>query len=134
MNIELLKKEIQYKAVRSSKPGGQHVNKVSSSVRLSFDLKNSKALNTYEKDILTGKLQHRLTKEGILIIKVETSRSQHFNKKAAWQQLVLLLEKSLKQPKKRLKTKPKKSAVLKRLQSKKQHSLKKQNRRKDFLR
>ncbi len=40
---------------------------------------------------------------------------------------------ALQQPKKRLKTKPKKSAILKRLQSKKHHSLKKQNRRKDFL-
>ncbi len=133
MNTDLLKKEVYYKAVRSSKPGGQHVNKVSSSVRLFFDLSQSKALNPYEKELLLRKLQHRLTKDGILTLRVETSRSQHFNKKSAWQQLILLLEKSLKQPKKRLKTKPKKSAVLKRLQSKKQHSIKKQNRRKDFL-
>ena len=131
MNIDILKKEIQYKAVRSSKPGGQHVNKVSSSVRLSFDLTNSKALNEYEKDILRRKLQSRLTKDGVLMLKVETSRSQHFNKKEAWRQLLLLLEKSLQQPKKRLKTKPKKSAILKRLQQKKFRSLKKQNRRKD---
>jgi len=131
MNIDILKKEIQYKAVRSSKPGGQHVNKVSSSVRLSFDLTNSKALNEYEKDILKRKLQSRLTKDGVLMLKVETSRSQHFNKKEAWRQLLLLLEKSLQQPKKRLKTKPKKSAILKRLQQKKFRSLKKQNRRKD---
>ena len=133
MNINLLKKEIVYKASRSSKPGGQHVNKVSSSVQLFFDLPQSKALNPYEKEVLLDKLQHRLTKDAILIIKVEVSRSQHFNKKTAWQQLLLLLEKSLKQPKKRFKTKPKKSAILKRLQSKKHHSLKKQNRRKDFL-
>ena len=133
MNTDLLKKEVYYKASRSSKPGGQHVNKVSSSVRLFFDLQQSKALNPYEKEVLLDKLQHRLTKDGILLIKVEASRSQHFNKKSAWQQLLLLLEKSLKRPKKRLKTKPKKSAVLKRLQNKKQHSLKKQNRRKDFL-
>ncbi len=133
MNTDLLKKEVYYKASRSSKPGGQHVNKVSSSVRLFFDLPQSKALNPYEKDVLLDKLQNRLTKDGILMIKVEVSRSQHFNKKAAWEQLLLLLEKSLKRPKKRLKTKPKKSAILKRLQSKKHHSLKKQNRRKDFL-
>ena len=133
MNIEKLKKEVKYKAVRSSKPGGQHVNKVSSSVRLFFDMSQSKALNSYEKELLITKLQHRLTKDGVLMIKVETSRSQHFNKKSAWEQFLLLLEKTLKQPKKRLKTKPKKSAILKRLQSKKRHSLKKQNRRKDFL-
>ena len=133
MNTDLLKKEVYYKASRSSKPGGQHVNKVSSSVRLFYDLLQSKALNPYEKEVLLDKLQHRLTKDGILMIKVEASRSQHLNKKTAWEQLILLLTKSLKQPKKRLKTKPKKSAVLKRLQNKKQHSLKKQNRRKDFL-
>ena len=133
MNTEILKKEVRYKAIRSSKPGGQHVNKVSSSVQLSFDIPQSKALNPYEKELLMTKLQHRLTKDGILMLKVETSRSQHFNKKTAWEKFLLLLEKSLKQPKKRVKTKPKKSAILKRLQSKKRHSLKKQNRRKDFL-
>ena len=131
--MKILKKEVCYKAVRSSKPGGQHVNKVSSSVQLFFDIPQSKALNPYEKELLMNKLQHRLTKDGILMLKVETSRSQYFNKKTAWEKFLLLLEKSLKQPKKRLKTNPKKSAILKRLQSKKRHSLKNQNRRKDFL-
>lgn len=61
-----LQSEIQYKAVRSSGAGGQNVNKVSSKVVLSFDLKNTKGLNEEQKQLVTTQLQTRLTADGIL--------------------------------------------------------------------
>jgi len=66
MNPELITKELNFKAVRSSGAGGQHVNKVSSKVELSFDLINSIALSLEEKELLQKKLKTRLTKEFIL--------------------------------------------------------------------
>ena len=57
MNKELLQGELQYKAVRSSGPGGQNVNKVSSKVVLSFDFKNTVAFSEQEKERLLLKLE-----------------------------------------------------------------------------
>jgi len=133
MNKDILNKELQFKAVRSGKPGGQHVNKVSTKIQVSVDIKNSKAFTEQEKVVLLEKLKNRLSKSGIFTLSVEDSRSQYMNKKLARETVLLLFEKALKKKKKRIATKPKKSAVLKRLQKKKQQALKKQNRRKDFL-
>jgi len=130
LNLDILKSEVVYKAVRSSKPGGQHVNKVSTKIQISIDLTKSKAFTQEELDIIHHKLKNRIAKSGLLSLSAETSRSQYTNKKSAWDLLVFLLQKTLKQTKKRLKTKPKKSAVLKRLQKKKRHALKKELRKK----
>ena len=133
MNLDILNNELSFKAVRSGKPGGQHVNKVATKIQISIDINQSKAFSESEKSLLLEKLKNRLSKSGILTISIETSRSQYMNKKVAREALLLLLHKSLQRKKKRVPTKPKKSAVLKRLQKKKRHSLKKQGRKKDFL-
>lgn len=133
MNKDLLLQELQFKAVRSGGAGGQHVNKVSTKVELIFDLENSQALLPTEKERISQKLSSRLTKENVLLLQSDESRSQHTNKDLVIKKLFDLLEKALRVQKRRIKTKPSKSAIEKRLQSKKKAALKKLNRGKSHL-
>ena len=80
MDKELINHELVFKAVRSSGPGGQHVNKVSSKVQLTFDILNSKGLSTEEKERLLKKLNNQLSKSGILLMSADESRSQLKNR------------------------------------------------------
>lgn len=129
MNRELLVSELQFKAVRSSGAGGQHVNKVASKVVVSFDLENSKALTDEEKARLKTRLKSQLSNEFILTLHCSDSRSQHKNKAIVIERLLLLIKEKLKVKKVRKKTKPKKSAIEKRLSDKKKKALKKSNRK-----
>lgn len=133
MKPEQLLKELTFKAIRSSGAGGQHVNKVSSKVELSFDLINSKVLSHEEKDLLLKNLTSRLTKNKMLILQCDESRSQHKNKELIIKRFFDLLKIGLKRPKKRKATKPSKTAVQKRLASKKKLSQKKNTRKKPDL-
>jgi len=133
MNTSTILKEIQCKAIRSSGAGGQHVNKVSSKIELSFDISNSEAFTEEEKLILNQKLSSRLTKTGILILACGDTRSQHRNKELVIQRLLDVLKAGLHIPKKRKASKPTKSSIRKRLESKKKHAQKKANRRKPPL-
>lgn len=130
MTKDRIRKELQLKAVRSSGPGGQHVNKVSSKVALSFAIDSSEGLTETEKERLLSKLDPRLTKDGVLILHCEEGRSQHKNKQLVIQRFFDLIKKALEVPKKRKPTKPTKSSVEKRLKSKKMESDKKINRKK----
>lgn len=129
MNSPLLCTEITTKGIRSSGPGGQHVNKVASKVELSFDILNSNGLSESEKDLLTKRLQSRLTKQQILILQCDESRSQHRNKDLVVKRFLTLLKNTLHVSKPRKSTKPSKASIQKRLQKKKIHALKKANRR-----
>ena len=129
MNEEILLRELQFKALRSSGAGGQHVNKVSSKIELTFNLKESLALGENEKLQLLEKLSEKLTKEGTLIINCSESRSQHKNKALGIEKLLQLLKNNLKTQKPRKKTKPGKSVIEKRLESKRKTALKKANRK-----
>jgi len=125
--------EIKLKAIRSSGAGGQHVNKVSSKVELTFNVLHSTALSDIEKKRITTKLAHRLTKEYNLILQVDDHRSQHRNKDLVIKRFLELMEGALKVQKRRKKSKPTKSSIEKRLKSKKKSALKKVNRRKPDL-
>ena len=122
--------ELQFKAVRSSGAGGQHVNKVSTKIELSFEVDTSKALSDTEKERILLKLGHRLTKENMLLLQCDESRSQHKNKDLAIKRFLDVIENALKVPKKRKATKPSKAAIERRLQSKKKAAQKKVNRSK----
>ncbi|SMC40919.1 alternative ribosome rescue aminoacyl-tRNA hydrolase ArfB [Cellulophaga tyrosinoxydans] len=130
MNKEILLKELSYKAVRSSGAGGQHVNKVSSKIVLVFDVMASEGLTLLEKEKIYLKLANRLSKENILLLQCDESRSQHKNKELVLIRFFELLEKALKVAKKRKATKPSKSSIEKRLKSKKKAAEKKLNRTK----
>lgn len=126
-------RELQFKAVRSSGAGGQHVNKVSTKIELSFEVNTSNALSEREKERIVLKLDHRLTKENILLLQCDESRSQHKNKDLAIKRFLEVIENALKVPKKRKATKPSKSSIEKRLRSKKKAAQKKVNRGKPDL-
>ena len=132
-NEEALIQELDFKAVRSSGSGGQHVNKVSSKVELIFNLKESLVFDENKKERLENKLQNRLSKDGVLILYCDESRSQHRNKTLVIKRFLDLIKASLIVPKKRISTKIPKSVIRKRLKSKKFHSNKKTNRRKPDL-
>lgn len=133
MNKASLIKELKFKAVRSSGAGGQHVNKVSTKIELSFDLNNSNSFRESEKERLLLKLASRLTKDQILQLQCDESRSQHKNKDLVIKRFFSLIENALKIQKKRKATKPSKGSVEKRLKSKKKASQKKANRSKPEL-
>jgi ribosome-associated protein len=125
--------ELQYKAVRSSGAGGQNVNKVSSKVVLSFDLKNSRALSEEEKMRLETKLSSRLTSDLVLILNCDEDRRQLKNKAIVTKRFLDIITAGLHIPKIRKATKIPKSVIRKRIKDKKSLSETKQNRRKpDF--
>ncbi|WP_317132093.1 alternative ribosome rescue aminoacyl-tRNA hydrolase ArfB [Seonamhaeicola maritimus] len=123
-------KELTFKAVRSSGSGGQHVNKVASKTELLFNLKDSKALSEDQKNLLLLKLQNRLTKEGLLILQCDETRSQHKNKGLVIKRFFDIIRGSLTVQKRRISTKTPKSVIRKRLKNKRIKSEKKANRRK----
>ncbi|MCH2034731.1 MAG: aminoacyl-tRNA hydrolase [Tenacibaculum sp.] len=130
MNKEILLSELQFKASKSSGPGGQHVNKVASKIELYFDLDNSEGLSDEEKNLTRIKLNNKISKTGILILYSQDSRSQHKNKETVIKSFFKLLTNSLIRPKQRKATKPTRSSLLKKAKNKQNHSLKKQLRRK----
>ena len=121
--------EISFQTSRSSGPGGQNVNKVESRVELRFTIEASQLLSPEQKNRLLTKLAARLTAEGELLITAQEDRSQLRNKDIALRKLHELLLRALHQDKPRKATKPSKSAVRKRLETKKKDGEKKANRR-----
>ena len=118
METEKIITELTFKAVRSSGPGGQNVNKVSSKVVLTFDLANSQALNEDEKILIATKLATKLTFENLLILNSDEDRSQLKNKAIVTKRFLELIEKALIVPKKRKATKVPKAVIEKRLKDK----------------
>jgi ribosome-associated protein len=131
--INGLLSELSFRASRSSGAGGQHVNKVSSRVELRFDVADSSWLTDAQKIRIQEKLASRITGQGELIVVSEKSRSQHQNKEDCIERFLELLNQALKPEKKRIPTRPSKASRFKRLEKKKQHSLKKDKRRKPDL-
>jgi ribosome-associated protein len=133
LDRELLKSELTFKALRSSGSGGQHVNKVSSKVELHFNLENSNVLTNSQKLLLLKRLKTKLTNNNELILQCDESRSQHKNKELVIDRFLKIIEKGLIVPKKRKPTKIPKSAIRKRLKSKRIRSEKKAERKKPDL-
>ncbi len=130
MNTEYLIKELNFKFTRSSGAGGQHVNKVSTKVVLRFDVFNSTSLSEEEIEILSIKLENKISKEGILSLTSDATRSQLKNKEQVTKRFIELIQRVLTPSKKRKPTKRPKSANLKRLQKKKNRAQTKTNRQK----
>ena len=129
-DFEILKQELVFKAVKSSGPGGQHVNKTASKVVVQFDIRSSLAVTEEERALLLEKLSSRITNEGILIMDSSESRSQHKNKELVTDRLIKVISGALKKSKPRKNTHPTKASKLKRLSEKKARSAQKVDRRK----
>jgi len=133
MDAQTILHECQFKAVRSSGSGGQHVNKVSSKVELQFNVAQSEGLSEREKIRIQQKLASRLTQEHVLILQAGDTRSQHRNKQLVISRFLTLVKEALKVPKKRKATKPTRASITKRLETKQKNAVKKQLRQKPKL-
>jgi len=127
--ISINNNDIRYNAVRSSGPGGQHVNKVSTAIILKLKLKPEFYPKWFIQRLkkISGK---QITKDGTIIIKAKNYRSQARNKKDAFERLVSLFSKAAERPKLRKKTKMSKKTIEARLKNKKIKSQKKLLRKK----
>ncbi len=121
--------DLQLDFVRSSGPGGQNVNKVSSAVHLRFNVRQSAALSDEVRARLKRIAGKKMTDEGILIIKANRFRSQDKNRKDAIERLIELIRQATLKPKRRRKTRPSPAARERRLSAKKKRSEVKQRRR-----
>ena len=116
-HIHLADDEIEFEAICSSGPGGQNVNKTSTAIHLRFDIPAS-SLPREVKQRLLATHDTRISKEGVIVIKAQEERSQTRNREQAILRLKQIIQAALKVPKRRVATKPKKSAVKKRLDTK----------------
>jgi ribosome-associated protein len=118
-SLDLLRAgEIALDFFRSSGPGGQNVNKVSTAVRLRFNLRGSRTLPAGVKDRLAALAGSRLTAEGSLVIEAQRHRTQEGNRRDALARLDELIERSWRPPTPRRPTKPSRAARERRLDEK----------------
>ncbi|WP_112320542.1 alternative ribosome rescue aminoacyl-tRNA hydrolase ArfB [Oceanibium sediminis] len=116
--IEIAEWELTESFVRASGPGGQNVNKVASAVELRFEAERSPNLPPPVKSRLRRLAGRRWTKEGALILQVDTHRTQARNREEARERLKALILKALERPKKRIPTRPTLGSKRRRLESK----------------
>jgi ribosome-associated protein len=128
-NIAIDESELQFHFVRSSGPGGQNVNKVSTAVQLRFDVGNSPSLPGDVRTRLIRLAGRRITQDGILIIEARQFRTQERNREDAVERLKELIREAARKPKPRKKTKPTAAAKERRIENKKKRGEVKKARR-----
>jgi ribosome-associated protein len=124
--------EVEFNAIRAQGPGGQNVNKVSSAVHLRFDIANS-SLPEHIKERMLAMRDQRITKDGVVVLKAQQSRSQEANKEEALRRLQELVDSVKVLPAVRRATKPTRSSQRKRLDGKAKDGERKQLRGKVSL-
>ncbi len=121
-NIQIDENELVLDFVRSSGPGGQNVNKVSTAVQLRFDVANSNSLPEHVKNRIKELAKNKITEAGVLIIEAKKFRSQLKNRQDAVARLTSLILKAVEVPKKRLPSKVSAAQKRQRLENKKRRS------------
>ena len=121
--------ELEIRASRSSGAGGQHVNKTSSRIEISWNIANSRAITEEQRDRLLAKLASRLSDDGAIRTVASDTRSQLRNREAAERRLADAIAKALVVPKKRKPTRRPRAADEARLTEKKKHSERKRERK-----
>ena len=132
-NIVIPNAELSESFVRSTGPGGQNVNKLSTKVELRWTPSSSSAFSDAQRQYLVQRLAHRLIESGELIIVADEHRTQGRNRDEARKKLAVVVRQALVRPKKRRPTKPSRASVKRRLDGKKRRSSTKKNRAKARL-
>ncbi len=127
--VSIAESEIDLQPIRAQGSGGQKVNKTSSAIHLRFDISAS-SLPDHYKRALIGLRDHRITAEGIVIIKAQQYRTQEQNRADAIDRLVELIKSATVVRKSRRPTKPSRGSTKRRLDSKNKHGKLKESRRK----
>ena len=121
--------ELRYQFVRSSGPGGQHVNRSATQVELTFDLAGSPSLDDAQKARARAALKSYVDKAGVLHLASQASRSQLYNREDVTARFVELMRRALRVPKKRRPTRPTAGSKERRLEGKRHRSVIKRDRR-----
>lgn len=119
-SVSIDENEIRIDFVRSSGPGGQNVNKVSTAAQLRFDVAHTPSLSDEVKERLVKLAGSRMTTEGVLVIEAHQYRTQEQNRADALLRLTDLIREAARKPRPRKKTRPHAGAVAERLDQKKQ--------------
>jgi ribosome-associated protein len=121
--------ELHYRFVRSSGPGGQHVNTSATQVELTFDVVHSPSLSAAQRRRILSKLKNLIDSDGVLHLTAQSERSQLRNRELVTERLRALLAAALREPKQRRPTKPTAASQERRIAGKKQRAQVKQLRK-----
>jgi len=120
--IEIPESELEFVASRSGGPGGQNVNKVSSRITLRFDVERSSALNPDQRRRIRAKLASRISKDGVLQVSSQRTRSQDLNREEALLRFTELLREAMHEERPRVKTKASRQSQEERLHEKRKRT------------
>jgi len=121
-HISIDEQEISMDFIRTSGPGGQNVNKVSSGVQLRFDVRNSPSLPEEVRQRLEKIAGQRMTNDGVLVIEAQRYRTQEQNRADAFGRLIGLVRRAAEKPKPRRPTRPSAASRRKRLEAKRRRA------------
>jgi ribosome-associated protein len=120
--------DIEYSAIRSSGPGGQNVNKVSTAIQIHFNIDTITGMTNAMRERLIKLAGNKLNNQNCIVIKAQDQRTQERNKENAENRLIEIIKEASIEPKKRKKKRRTKASHQKRLDEKKKQSTKKKNR------